>query len=197
MTTTQQQEKRRSKLYTDEFYLLQYEPDESVIHIVGSTRTIYKVMMKKGKLLCSCPDAKSHARHHGVYCKHVCFIYEKLGKFTDMGFYDRKVLSEEEWESLETRLIERMTGYYYDDIAAEEKQEMADIYEKYTTNHKCREVGECPICYDDMTENIVYCLTCGNPCHMKCMKKWLEMGKEVCVYCKSSCWREFAKLVYT
>ena len=84
-----EQKKRFDKVFNEEFYLLNYENNK--FNISGSTKNVYTVDFftctdqnnintKYGSFYCNCPDMKSHARKNNVYCKHICFIYKKIGK---------------------------------------------------------------------------------------------------------------------
>ena len=52
---------------------------------------------------------------------------------------------------------------------------------------------ECPICFDAFTgANNLFCQTCGNVVHEKCIIKWLETRKD-CIYCRSTVWANYLK----
>lgn len=169
-----EQEKRYKKVFVEEFFLLNYKDDEFIVS--GSTKSLYKINLKEYGFWCSCPDMKSHARRHGVMCKHICFIYHKIGKLNDMDFYERKKLTEEEY----TKLIENLEATNSLKLSIHE-------------NTKEREVGDCPICFDEIAEP-VFCHDCGNATHKRCLEKWLE-SHDTCVFCRSTCWKTFKGLL--
>jgi hypothetical protein len=160
-----EQEKRYNKIFHEEFFLLNYS--DHVFSISGSTKNTYTILLEDLKLSCNCPDMKSHARRHGVLCKHICFIYHKIGKLNDLEFYSRKKLIPSEYETL----ISNIKIPVFDE------------------NIKERTLEDCPICFEQLTEAI-FCPDCGNPVHKRCMEKWLE-SHSTCIYCRSSCWSRY------
>jgi hypothetical protein len=53
----------------------------------------------------------------------------------------------------------------------------------------------CGICFNELhlDKLMVICPTCSNILHINCMKKWMNMGKETCVYCRSPIWQNYKK----
>ena len=53
----------------------------------------------------------------------------------------------------------------------------------------------CVICFNDfsLTDNIAACPSCKNILHMTCMKKWLNMGKHTCIFCRNTVWKDLKK----
>ena len=53
----------------------------------------------------------------------------------------------------------------------------------------------CVICFNELKldQLMVMCPECRNIIHIDCMKKWLNMGKTTCVYCRSSIWNQYNK----
>lgn len=47
-------------------------------------------------------------------------------------------------------------------------------------------VGECPICFDNMTQRSNYKLGCGHQMHSECLRKWLEKGNQTCPLCRAT-----------
>ncbi len=196
-----QQTKRIEKLKTDEFYLIGFEKkDENVYDILmtGSKKDVYKVVLTiDGHMKCNCPDSESHAKKYGVLCKHICFIYLKICKGTDLNFFTTKKLKNDDIGILKAR-TELLTSV---DIAKK-------YYEKYlnqtsnTSEKKTnlsfdeakREIDmselECPICFEELKSSIKYCPDCSNPVHEKCVLKWLE-SHDSCIYCRSEIWSKY------
>lgn len=170
-----EQKKRYDKVFKEEFFLLNYKDDELLMS--GSTKNLYKITLKEGKLWCNCPDMKSHARRHGVLCKHICFIYHKIGKLNDMDFYERQRLNSEE----------------YDILIGNLETSKSSIADNLHTNTKDRVVAECPICFDDI-DDPVFCNDCGNATHKRCLEKWLET-RDTCVFCRSTSWKSLKHFI--
>ena len=53
----------------------------------------------------------------------------------------------------------------------------------------------CGICFNELDLNklMAVCPKCHNIVHIHCMKKWMNMGKDTCVYCRSSIWKKYKK----
>ena len=51
---------------------------------------------------------------------------------------------------------------------------------------------ECPICFEELKENMKFCPECSNPVHEKCIEKWIATHK-TCVYCRSDVWKSYGK----
>lgn len=53
----------------------------------------------------------------------------------------------------------------------------------------------CGICFNELKldKPMVICPTCHNIVHIECMRKWMNMGKDTCVYCRSSIWKNYKK----
>jgi len=53
----------------------------------------------------------------------------------------------------------------------------------------------CGICFNELNldEIMAICPTCHNIIHLNCMRKWMNMGKDTCVYCRSSIWKNYKK----
>ena len=115
-TLSPEQQARMSRLYTEPLYLLsspepavsglawderrRTEADHDSEHwrvfntpvacfrISGSTGTPHAVsVMRSGRVQCSCPDARVHARKTACACKHVSFVLVRAMGFTDLRFF--------------------------------------------------------------------------------------------------------------
>jgi hypothetical protein len=55
--------------------------------------------------------------------------------------------------------------------------------------------NDCPICFCefDLATKIAICPVCKNILHVDCAKKWINMGKTSCVYCRSNIWKDYKK----
>lgn len=116
-----EQRKRFEKLHTDEFYLLQVSrepaaafPDDGAakqimfrVGIVGSTKNVYEALLYTDRsFFCNCPDGKTHAKRHGVQCKHVCFLVQRVLRLDFVrDVYNTKFhVADDKWEGTVAKL---------------------------------------------------------------------------------------------
>jgi hypothetical protein len=190
---SEQQQKRIDKLDTDEFYLIGF--DEKEILMTGSTKNVYKVSLSNdGSMTCNCPDSETHAKRFKVMCKHICFIYLKICKSTDLTFFNTKKLSDNDISKLEAR-TKTLTSTdiakkYYDNYLSHITNKSLNLnFDEAKRENSCDD-AECPICFEELSLNIKFCPQCSNPVHEKCITKWLEQH-DTCVYCRSDVWKKY------
>jgi hypothetical protein len=190
---SEQQQKRIDKLNTDEFYLIGYNGKE--ILMTGSTQNVYKVtLLEDNSITCDCPDSETHAKKFKVMCKHICFIYLKICKSTDLSFFNKKKLSANDVAKLEIR-TQTLTSTdiakkFYDNYLSHITNESLDFnFDEAKKENACEDI-DCPICFEELTLNIKFCPQCSNPVHEKCILKWLEKHN-TCVYCRSDIWKKY------
>jgi hypothetical protein len=193
-----EQQKRFNKISTEEFYLIGNEQSENDITLLmtGSTKNVYKISLKNdGFVTCNCPDSETHAKKHKVLCKHLCFLHFKICKSTDVTFYMTKKLSQNDREKLIDKLnslknTEISKKYYENYIKKINKDKCCDD----DFNKAKRDIDivdmDCPICFDELKDNIKFCPECSNPVHQKCIDKWMESHDE-CIYCRSDVWKKY------
>jgi len=211
-----QQKKRLDKLKCDDFFLLKFVDNK--FYISGSTKNVYTINWYtnhsnnqevespnqiKSSFFCNCPDMKSHAKKYNIYCKHICFIYNKIGKFNRSEFYENKMLNEDESIDLKNKLDKINSGILLDNSI-----QNIELLEKYMSKisindddisfnnnkfDKCITDDDCPICFDNFndTENL-FCQSCGNVVHKKCIEKWLQTNHN-CIFCRSDIWKYYGK----
>lgn len=192
-----QQYKRIEKLKTDEFYFLSFQNNE--ILMSGSTKNVYRIIINENKsLTCDCPDSKSHAKKQGVLCKHICFIYIKICKSTNLDFFATKKLTDEDIQKLNKNTqISEIAKKYYDKYISLNNPNNCNFDEP---SRELEDDIMCPICFDDLIENIKtkqnikFCPDCSNAIHQKCIDKWFENKNNHnhnCVFCRSDCWSKY------
>lgn len=83
------------------------------VNIVGSTKSIYEAMVHSDRtFFCSCPDGKTHAQRHGVVCKHICFLTQRVLRLDfakdvyDTGY----VVAEAKWAGVLAKLEQLAAG---------------------------------------------------------------------------------------
>ncbi|WEW55528.1 hypothetical protein PRK78_000959 [Emydomyces testavorans] len=145
------------------------EGPEEMVHIVGTTGNVYKVVIGKVPS-CSCPDALK-----GNQCKHIVYVLRNVLKAKDYLQYQLAFLSSELFEIFQDAPLSPADSASKDDQG---KRKPVD--------------GDCPICFmefDSAKDEVVWCkVACGNNIHKTCFQQWAasQKGKEVrCVYCRS------------
>lgn len=205
-----QQSNRLAKLSHEQFYLLESyaptEPSDSAkkIHIFkvsGSTRSVYtQCIYKGGKMFCDCPDMKSHAKKHGVVCKHICFIIRRVLKYRiDAFFLNDCQFQREEIDTIIDDFLTGETGKnedVMDDELVRLYQALKTGKDQFALVKELTEEDECPICYLPFdvkdTTGVCACPTCHNAIHKECVNKWLQhSAMKTCVYCRSPVWSTF------
>ncbi len=160
--------------------------------MTGSQKDVYTVTLEEnGSLKCSCPDSNSHAKKAGVVCKHICFIYIKICKGVDMDFFEKKKLTQLDIDALKTRtqiLISGGTAKKYYKLYIDAITNTTDF--TVAKRDGVLEDACCPICMDDLVSDVVFCPSCSNPVHDKCIEKWLEQHK-TCIFCRSDVWKKY------
>jgi hypothetical protein len=200
-----QQKKRFNKLREENFFLLNFE--ENKFFISGSTKNVYIIdWLEDLSFYCNCPDMQSRAKNYNIYCKHICFIYNKIGKFNRLEFYKKKKVNEEEKNILINKLNKIKSSSIIDDTI--QNKDLIDIFKLKITNNnennneftknilnKSIEEDDCPICFDDfITSDNLFCQSCGNVVHKKCIEKWLETNFN-CIFCRSDIWKDYGKKI--
>jgi hypothetical protein len=188
-----QQQKRIEKLNEDEFYLIGFDGQKEIL-MTGSKKDVYTVnLAEDGHLSCNCPDSTSWAKKFGIVCKHICFIYMKICKSEDMTFFERQKLTTVDIEKLKMRtkvLVKSdVAQVFYKSYLTLAANKDADQFSK-AKREGAMDDACCPICFDDLVENIKFCPQCSNPVHDKCIEKWLEKNT-TCVYCRSDVWKNY------
>lgn len=189
---SEHQQKRVNKLKEEEFYLIGFDGEK--ILMTGSKKDVYTVKFgEDGALKCNCPDSCINSKKYDIVCKHVCFIYLKICKSIDLVFFETKKLTQIDIDKfkMRTKLL----------VSDEQAQKYMELYKKNMNNTSNdlfntatrKDVLEdtyCPICMDDLVDDIAYCPQCSNPVHNKCIMKWLETNKN-CIFCRSDVWKKY------
>ena len=201
------QEKRYDKIFQEEFYLLDIIRDVNMITycVSGSTANIYNIKLKENNTLeCNCPDGKVWAKAKKCVCKHICFILCKVVKIfmkedsNDFYYFETLKLNEDDFSKLCDYEMSDNSCVVNEEYMKRYKLLMINIDKGEDIFIQKKEVTDednCAICFDDfMTHKNknVECPTCHNVIHIKCIQKWLNMGKNNCVYCRSDIWKYFS-----
>lgn len=220
-TLSPRQRQRMDKIYREPLFLLA-SPNEPLhgeysarFCVSGSTGTPHTVFVKKnGEVVCSCQDARIHARRCACVCKHACFVLARVMGFVDLSFFTNGLKLPPEQI---TRCAEVAAGRAEYDVESASRLEAprssADVYRRNGDNlDKILDVfytpkkglvadeDECPVCYDALIANetttapiLVWCPTCKNATHQPCMERWMASTRRAatCVLCRSTAWREW------
>ena len=215
------QERRLHKSKHEPLFLLDYKltsDNTKEFKICGSTKNIYTVTLTNQCIKCDCPDNHGGCYYFNIICKHSCFvlckilkgdesIFEPLKKRNDILLtqdYVNKLnvefsklndrISNENQSIVNKTLVDKYKKLQNQDP----KDSKAPYKNKFKYTGDLSEKGEhevCVICFNELKldQLMVMCPECRNIIHIDCMKKWLNMGKTTCVYCRSSIWNEYKK----
>ncbi len=193
-----QQEKRYHRGLHEDLYLLDKVLDNHVMifKISGSTANVYDIVIKNRSITCNCPDMSDLAKHHGCVCKHCCFVLFKVLKsfsVNDSNFFDTLVFNNLEIIKICTSFDNlNLNNNNFTDKNLTNKYKNVASPNKFNTNNYNKD-DDCIICFNEFgNSNVLACPTCHNVLHEKCIKKWLNMGKHSCVYCRSNVWQNLS-----
>lgn len=207
------QKQRMDKIYHEPLFLLA-SPNESAygafaarFSVSGSTGVAHTVAVKtNGAVVCSCQDARVHARKCHCVCKHACFVLTRVMGFTDLSFFLRGLVLP--FEQI-VECAEVAAGRAaYDAESAALYQEEGVPHEVFYVPKKtlAAEEDECPVCYDALVKTtttplpsprLVWCPDCRNAAHEECMKRWKASTRgaaTTCVLCRSLAWKRWRPL---
>jgi hypothetical protein len=126
-----------------------------------------------------------------IYMKHILDEFSKLtDEIQNQNQTHNDVISKKD-------LIEK-----YKEIQKQELESNSKSSEPYKsiftyTGDLSEKTGPemCGICFNvlKIDAKMCVCPICHNITHINCMKKWMYMGKDTCVYCRSSVWTNYKK----
>lgn len=175
--------------------------------VMGVNGNVYKCVIST-KPSCDCPDFTKRVGTpgHGP-CKHLIFVFIRVLKLKedDPIWWQAGLLSEEVSEALRSETRVTSTDVLADDAVrrqyragnAPQSSESAG-----TSNRKLIE-GDCPICYENLSEGDVvrpddvttFCEVCGNNFHKTCVQNWTRAkGQSSCPLCRAIMSRHEAPL---
>lgn len=151
---------------------------ECNVHVMGASGSDYIVSLVSNDhtISCTCPDHQRRKRH----CKHIYFV---LLRYLRMQAHD---IGE---DNITKDTIRNITSRIFE-IAITNTQTNRPLW----IPEKEKEVeprdidDECPICFEDMTDNdkFVRCrYSCGRRVHAVCYDMWQKHNKATCVYCRA------------
>lgn len=193
----------RIKRITDTFFLLDKNITDSkiIMKVSGSTYNVYTININRdnGKISCDCIDFRKNCSNKNIFCKHICFVYLKIGLINDNHLFFNYFVSDDNI----VMILNRLDNAWQDrNIFSED---LCDKFNKLKVTPNLKESktsifddkdtrnldDDCPICYVSLSENkINKCPTCKNAVHTECMNMWLKQH-DTCVYCRSDIWKQF------
>lgn len=190
------QKKRIQKIFNEQFFILDKHMEENNIElkISGSTLNVYTIKIKDNNILCDCIDSIINCNKNNIYCKHVCFVYIKIGKnIEDDYIFLNKKLSEQNLNKIILNLSNNENVNNY--LSNRYNQLLINPDKNIFNDTNIRNKDEdCPICYNELIkETFLKCPICENGIHENCIKVWLK-NKDTCIYCRSDIWKRFKEI---
>ena len=214
---------KRESLYLLDYSISKDERLNSILEfkICGSTKNIYTVILKDRQLKCDCPDNFAGCRYFNIICKHSCFVLCKVLKgcesiFNPLKTRDNMIINDHYMKHILnqfSKLNDRIQNQPLNNIIS--KKDLIDKYKKIQKQESEPKKNEtyksifkydgdlsekheselCGICFNELKLDtlMAMCPDCHNIIHINCMKKWMNMGKDTCVYCRSAIWKNYKK----
>lgn len=190
---------RLERAKSEKIFLLQknLEDHRCVFNICGTSKNVYNVAayFGSGKIFCNCPDGRGKSKNIGVFCKHICFIIEKvfskLFNVESSNIYDILIFNSEERNKIKE--------FVHEDLQFDSTFMDQEVIQKFINARKNMEADdnkitletlkdmECPICYDEFENTeVLRCGVCLKAFHNTCINVWLETShNKSCPYCRS------------
>jgi hypothetical protein len=125
------------------------------------------------------------------YMKHILNEFSKLND---------RIQNQNQNQTISKKdLIEKYKKIQKQELESNSKTKSNEPYKsifKYTGDlSEKHESDVCGICFNELKLDtlMAMCPDCHNIVHINCMKKWMNMGKDTCVYCRSSIWKNYKK----
>lgn len=198
-------QKTRIKRARDEsFYLIKKNivDDQIILKITGTTLNIYTITIEKGQpITCDCIDSCTRCHDYGLFCKHACFVYLKIGRIKDDSLFIKKKLLVKHYNTLKQRLnncwedteiVNKELINKFDRIIKgdETSYELLEIFKPIGMRNI---EDDCPVCFNSLKEgDTKKCPKCENGVHLECVKRWL-LNHNNCVYCRDDIWELMKK----
>lgn len=212
------QRRRYEKIFYEKFYLLEKKTIDKNIQffISGSTANVYTITidLEDKYIFCNCPDMKNEKMYErGYICKHCCFILLRVLKCIDICntlLFTYFELSEDEIKNIEKKIRNFNISTSDDFVNIDLLDKYRNLSLKDENSKNSRNSGNnteidnyipndtCIICFEEFNilkkgdkknDNITNCPKCRNITHKKCIEKWINMGKNTCVYCRANVWK--------
>ena len=65
-----------------------------------------------------------------------------------------------------------------------DKSNRQEILAKFNTAQDSDSNSDCGVCYEELKGKLLKCPECHKSAHKSCLKKWIESGQDVCIYCR-------------
>lgn len=105
------QKRRLDKVNYEKIYVLHFEEEtdktKNIVgkfHVVNSAQKMYEISFFRDcdnkaqpTFRCSCPDNAKRGEKDNIICKHICYMYLKVGRFFDLNFFRSKKLRKDQF----------------------------------------------------------------------------------------------------
>ena len=102
------QKRRLDKVNYEKIYVMHFEEEPNrtnnlvgKFHVKNSAQKMYEISFfndcDKPTFKCSCPDNAKRGEKDKIVCKHICYMYLKVGRFFDLNFFRSNKLRKDQW----------------------------------------------------------------------------------------------------
>lgn len=161
-------------------------PGECIVSVLGSTGSLYTVVVSPTELSCTCMDFTTRQKR----CKHIYHVVGRAAQLPESEWFREPSA---EFASIITDTLARRGIHAIPDQVHPSVNQTS--HQVHPTVQQRPWVGEsCGICLEPMeeTEPVVYCQKqCGQSVHRECCKRIREYARKhnkslVCPYCRTA-----------
>jgi uncharacterized Zn finger protein len=104
------QKRRLDKVNYEKIYVMHFEEEQNKtnnlvgkFHVKNSVQKMYEISFfndsdkMQPTFKCSCPDNAKRGEKDKIVCKHICYMYLKVGRFFDLNFFRSNKLRKDQW----------------------------------------------------------------------------------------------------
>ena len=104
------QKRRLDKVNYEKIYVMHFEEEPNrtnnlvgKFHVKNSAQKMYEISFfndcdkAQPTFKCSCPDNAKRGEKDKIVCKHICYMYLKVGRFFDLNFFRSNKLRKDQW----------------------------------------------------------------------------------------------------
>ena len=104
------QKRRLDKVNYEKIYVMHFEEEQQKtnnivgkFHVKNSAQKMYEISFFNDNdkahptFKCSCPDNAKRGEKDKIVCKHICYLYLKVGRFFDLNFFRSNKLRKDQW----------------------------------------------------------------------------------------------------
>jgi hypothetical protein len=107
------QKRRLDKVNYEKIYVMHFEEEQNrtnnlvgKFHVKNSAERMYEISFFNDSdkthptFKCSCPDNAKRGEKDKIVCKHICYMYLKVGRFFDLNFFRSNKLRKDQWADM-------------------------------------------------------------------------------------------------